>query len=101
MDNLFDIIDKPLTQELVDILAESSSVRIERIVSAGQTSDWYDQCESEFVCLLQGRARILFADGRTLELKKGDTLQIAAHERHKVIYTSSRPVCVWLCIFYQ
>ena len=101
MNNLFENLDMPTERELVSILAQSKEVRIERIVSAGQISDWYDQSEREFVALLQGRAHILFEDGRLIKLKKGDTLFFDAHERHKVVYTSKRPVCVWLCVFYD
>ena len=42
--NIFDLPKLPITEELTTILAESGSVRIERIISTGQvSSDWYDQ----------------------------------------------------------
>ena len=98
--NIFDLPPLPLPDELTTILAESDSVRIERIVSAGQTSDWYDQAETEFVALLEGSAIIEYLNDKTVTLSKGDTLLITPHERHRVIYTSSEPPCVWLCVFY-
>ena len=97
--NLFDLPALPSSEELTTILAEGGNVRIERIISTGQTSDWYDQDETEFVALLQGEARIEFED-REIALAKGDYLMIKPRERHRVSFTSSKPPCVWLCVFY-
>ena len=98
--NIFDLPALPLSEELITILADSPSVRIERIVSTGQTSDWYDQSETEFAALLEGNAIIEYINGKTVALSKGDTLLIKPHERHRVIFTSGEPPCVWLCVFY-
>jgi cupin 2 domain-containing protein len=98
--NIFDLPPLPLPGELINVLAEGKGVRVERIVSTGQTSDWYDQDETEFVALLEGSAAVEFADGTTVAMSRGDTLLIEPHERHRVGYTSSEPACVWLCIFY-
>jgi len=98
--NIFELPALPLPEELTTILAESDGVRIERILSTGQVSDWYDQSETEFVVLLEGSAAIEFEGGRSVELSRGDTLLIVPHERHRVSYTSSSPPCIWLCVFY-
>ena len=98
--NIFDLPNLPLQEELTTILANSKNVRIERIISTGQTSDWYDQEEAEFVVLLDGNAEIEFENKSPVTLQKGDTIIIAPHERHKVSYTSASPPCVWLCVFY-
>jgi len=98
--NLFDLPKLPLSEELITILAENGSVRIERIISTGQMSDWYDQSEAEFVALLQGEARVEFED-REITMIKGDCVMIKSHERHRVSFTSSEPPCVWLCVFYR
>jgi len=98
--NIFNLPKLPITEELTTIFAESDSVRIERIVSTGQVSDWYDQDETEFIALLEGNATLEFESGKSVDLSKGDTLLIAPHERHRVSYTSSEPPCVWLCVFY-
>jgi cupin 2 domain-containing protein len=98
--NLFDLPPLPLSEELLTVLAENGKVRIERIISTGQTSDWYDQAETEFATLLEGGAVIEFNDCRSVTLSKGDALIINPHERHRVSYTSSEPPCVWLCVFY-
>jgi len=102
--NLFDLPSVLLSEELTTLLAESKSsanVRIERIVSTGQASDWYDQAETEFVALLEGDAVLEFENGRTVALTKGDVLLISPHERHRVSHTSSNPPCVWLCVFWK
>ena len=98
--NIFDLPTLPIPEELATILAESPNVRIERIISTGQVSEWYDQAETEFVALLQGNAVIEFENNKTVRLTKGDTLIIKPHERHRVSYTSSDPPCIWLCVFY-
>jgi hypothetical protein len=43
--NIFNLPPLPLPEELTTILAESDGIRIERIISTGQVSDWYDQAE--------------------------------------------------------
>ena len=61
--NIFSDIPANLSEELVQTLAESDSVRIERIVSCGHSSPdgfWYDQHENEWVVVLRGAARLLF-----------------------------------------
>jgi cupin 2 domain-containing protein len=98
--NIFDLPPLPLPDELTTILAESGNVRIERIISTGQTSDWYDQAESEFVLLLEGNAVVEYLNGKTVTLSRGDTLLIKPRECHRVSYTSTNPPCVWLCVFY-
>ena len=98
--NLFDLPQLPLPEELITILAECSGVRIERIISAGQVSGWYDQPETEFVALLEGDAIIEYENGRAAAMSKGDTLVINQHEKHRVCFTSTEPPCVWLCVFY-
>ena len=98
--NIFEMPKLPLYEELITSLAQSQNVRIERIVSTGHTSSWYNQAETEFVVLLEGHAEIEFDGKPPVKLCRGDALKIAPHERHRVSYTSSEPPCVWLCVFY-
>ena len=98
--NIFDLPALPLPEELATVLAESGNVRIERIVSTGQVSGWYNQHETEFIVLLEGNATIEYESGSTIAMSKGDTLLINPHERHRVSFTSNDPPCVWLCVFY-
>lgn len=98
--NIFDLPVLPLADELITVLAANENVRIERIVSTGQVSDWYDQDKSEFVILLEGKAKLEYENGRIIELKKGDTLFLKPREKHRVCFTSSQPPCIWLCVFF-
>lgn len=97
--NLFDIPTGPLSGEITDILRQDNAVRIERIVSDGQTTGWYDQREGEFVALLAGSACLEFAEGQKVELRAGDNLFIEPHKKHRVSFTSREEKCIWLCVF--
>lgn len=100
--NLYRNLPANFCDEKAETLYEDSDVRIERILSCGQVSPpgfWYEQHEDEWVLLLKGSAVLEFDGGRTAELCEGDSLLIPAGERHRVAYTSSDPVCVWLCVF--
>jgi cupin 2 domain-containing protein len=99
--NLFELPSVLPTAEEIEVVAEGEKIRIERIVSTGQTTsvgEWYDQAEDEWVTLLQGEAELSFAAGERHRLKAGDHLKIPAHCRHRVEYTSESPQCVWIAV---
>lgn len=99
--NIFKIPAPLPAAELAEQLIPDNGVLIERIISCGQASPpgfWYDQDRDEWVVLLQGRAEVSFADGRRITLCEGDSLLLAAHEKHRVDYTSSEPPCLWLAV---
>ena len=98
--NIFETPQFPLTEEATEILAGNKNIRVERIISAGQVSGWYDQTETEFVVLIEGSAVIEFENGGNIMMSRGDTLLIEPRERHRVSYTSIEPPCIWLCVFY-
>ncbi|MDZ5724178.1 cupin domain-containing protein [Acetobacterium sp. K1/6] len=98
--NIYKLPGLPSDDEEVAILAQNDRVRIERIISTGQQSNWYDQEETEYVILLEGRAQLSFGENQTITLEKGDTLLIPPHQKHRVVYTSTDPPCIWLCVFY-
>jgi cupin 2 domain-containing protein len=104
LSNLFSNIPQHLPQEIVEILAGSGSVRIERIVSHGQCSPpdfWYDQDQHEWVILLKGAASLRIAgEDEPLALAAGDYLNIPAHVKHRVESTSATEDTVWLAVFY-
>ena len=90
-------------QEAFETILHSPAVRIERIVSHGHASPadfWYDQEEAEWVLLVQGNARLAFADGRETALEAGDYVHIPAHCRHRVVQTDPNMPTVWLAVFY-
>jgi cupin 2 domain-containing protein len=90
--------------ESVEILVQEGGVRVERIVSRGHASPegfWYDQAETERVLLVRGAARLEFEGGRTLEVRPGDWVHIAAHERHRVAWTAPDQETIWIAIFHR
>ena len=97
-----------LDEQVVDLLTRaagiSGPVRIERIVSTGQSSApgfWYDQDEVEWVLLLSGAAGLRFEDeDDTRELRPGDHAFIEAHRRHRVEWTTDGVSTVWLAVFF-
>ena len=104
MKNLFDNIPADLPSEQFNTLVENRNVHIERIVSTGQSSPqqgWYDQDRDEWVIVLKGRARLVFADGREVSLNSGDFMEIPAHVRHRVQWTDPDQETVWLAVHYR
>lgn len=102
MNNLFADLPTVLPEELVTILAENQHVRIERIVSTGHVSPegfWYDQDEAEWVVVLKGEAKLLFEDGKSVEMTPGDHVLIPAHRKHRVEWTTPDEPTVWLAVF--
>lgn len=103
--NLFDDLPRSTgkTEQFQDLL-KRPGLRIERIVSTGQSSPpdfWYDQPEGEWVIVLQGAARLRFADeGEARLLQPGDFIDIAPHRRHRVDWTDPKQTTVWLAVFY-
>jgi cupin 2 domain-containing protein len=90
--------------ETTTMVLEQPGWRLERIHSCNASSPegfWYDQEEVEWVLLLQGSARIRFADERQpRDLSRGDALLIEAHRRHRVVATDPAPGTVWLALFW-
>ena len=105
MTNLLSGLPRNLPEELVETLARGEDVRIERIVSTGHASPdgfWYDQDQSEWVAVLSGEARLRFqGDAQAIRMRPGDYVNIPAHRKHRVEWTSPDTATVWLAIFYQ
>lgn len=101
--SLFEHIPDDIQNEQITDLLKTDGVRIERIVSFGQSSPggfWYDQKENEWVLLLEGSATLEFDDGSQVDLSPGDFVNIPAGRRHRVEKTSSKGRTVWLVVFY-
>lgn len=99
--NLLYPLPDDLDEEVFTELLRQGAVRIERIVSNGHASPdgfWYDQNEHEWILLLEGEAGIELADGEQVDLRRGDALNLPAHTRHRVTFTS-RPA-IWLAVYY-
>lgn len=99
--SIFAHIPASLPEELCQTLLSNPGLRIERIVSKGHhspTDFWYDQTQDEWVLVLQGQAKLSFADAEAVELKTGDYLLIPAHCKHRVDWTIPDEETVWLAI---
>ena len=100
--NLFADLPANLPEELFTTLLQAPGVRLERIVSHGHQSPddfWYDQPESEWVVVLKGEAKIEFEDG-IIQLGPGDHLNIPAHRKHRVAWTTPDEPTIWLAVHY-
>ncbi len=101
--SLYANIPEQLPEELCQTLLENPTLRIERILSQGQHSPenfWYDQEQAEWVILLQGRARLSFADAEPVELQAGDYLLIPAHCKHRLDWTDPNQISLWLAVHF-
>jgi len=94
--NLYDAPVPHGGSERIDILVQQQGVRIERIASNRAESGWFDQEEDEWVVLVEGEAA-LQVEEETFVLRRGDTLLLRAHVRHRVVSTSED--ALWLAVF--
>jgi cupin 2 domain-containing protein len=103
MTNLLAQIPASLPDEITETLVQSKNVRIERIVSCGQASPegfWFDQDQNEWVAVIQGAARLQFED-EVVEMNSGNWVNIAAHRRHRVEWTTPHEPTTWLAVFFE
>ena len=102
--NLFAARLEPKREEIFETLLETGRVRLERIISTGQSTpagEWYDQERNEWVALLSGSAGLLFeGEPEPRVMKPGDYLIIPAHLRHRVEWTDPDHETVWLALHY-
>ncbi|HWB07667.1 MAG TPA: cupin domain-containing protein [Gemmataceae bacterium] len=92
-----------LPDELFTTLLDSAGVRIERIVSPGHASPegfWYDQSQHEWIVVLKGAAKLRFED-ESIEMRTGDFVNIPAHKKHRVEWTTPDEPTIWLAVFYE
>lgn len=105
MNNFFDTDHLPRgSEEVFEEIIRKENVRIERIVSTGQSSAadfWYDQDEHEWLLLLSGNSIIELVDGVTVDLNVGCYYYIPPHLKHRVAFTSEEPPCIWLAVFWK
>ncbi len=103
--NLFEPLPDHLPKELFETLVEEDGLRLERIVSTGHVTpagEWYDQESDEWVVLLTGSARLLFAaPEEVVTLKPGDHLKISAHRKHRVEWTNPDEPTTWLALHFR
>ena len=103
--NLFTDLPTKLPDEIITTIVEANTVRIERIASHGHASPegfWYDQDQHEWVVLVKGLARLLFdANEKPVLMKPGDFVNIPAHTKHRVEWTTPDEPTIWLAVHYS
>ena len=118
-DVVYEILEKEAKNKNCDVFLAEKNIKIEKIISTGQITDWQVSEKNEFVILIQGEAEIEFfekknlkknekiienksrTNNKKLKLLKGDTVLINRMEKHRVSYTSKNPCCIWVCIFFD
>lgn len=100
--NIFTDLPQRLPDEVFTTLLKSENIRIERIVSHGHSSPegfWYDQDQHEWVVVLTGRAKLRIGNDM-IEMKAGDFVNIPAHTKHRVEWTTPEGQTIWLAVHY-
>jgi len=104
VENLFSNIRKKFPEEIFETLLEKNNVKLERIISSGQSTPagkWFEQEKDEWVVLLKGKAGLRFEnETEVIELTPGDHLVIPAHKKHRVEWTDEKQNTVWLALHY-
>ena len=96
MVNIFDHTMPEKGKEHIEELLSNKNIVINRIVSNDlQNGEWYDQSEDEWLVLLAGEA-VVELEGKEKALRKGSTLFIPAHVKHRVKSTSQK--ALWLTV---
>ncbi len=100
--NLYDLSGSGPDAEKFDQLLSAQRVKIERIVSHGQSTpidEWYDQGWDEWVIVVAGSAGLLI-EGETevKTLLAGDSLFLPAGCRHRVEWTQEGAPTIWLAV---
>jgi cupin 2 domain-containing protein len=102
--NLFDDLPRHEDTELFSELLSAKGVRIERIVSTGQSTPAdrpYDQDQDEWVLLVSGSAGIWIEGEGERALRPGDYVLIPAHCLHRVTWTAKDQPTVWLAVHFS
>jgi cupin 2 domain-containing protein len=102
--NIYSNIPSGLPDEIFENFIQTSACKIERIISKGHSSPkshWYDSEKNEWVIVLKGRASLQFKQsGHIVEMGPGDYIDIPAHCEHRVEWTDSEEVTIWLAVHY-
>lgn len=103
--NIYSNIPDNITEEIFEELAGSKNLKIEKILSDGQSSPdgfWYDQDRNEWIIVLKGSAGLLIkGNDEPITLSPGDYINIPAHVEHRVEWTDQTQKTIWLAIHYD
>jgi cupin 2 domain-containing protein len=102
--NLFDDLPARADEEtFTELLSREAVVRIERIVSTGQSTPAdkpHRQGHDEWVLLLAGSAGLRIDGEGERNLRPGDHLLIPAHRSHWVTWTARDEPTIWLAMHF-
>ena len=59
-----------------------------------------DQDQNEWVLLTRGAARLRF-EYEVVNLKSGDFINVPAHKKHRIEWTTRERKAVWLAVFFD
>jgi cupin 2 domain-containing protein len=102
--NLFENLPVQTEEEVFTDLLTRPGVRMERIVSYGQSTSIdapFDQDHDEWVLLLRGSASLWIDGVGDQNLRPGDHVLIPAHRVHRVTKTADNEPTVWLAIHFH
>jgi cupin 2 domain-containing protein len=101
VDNLLRDLPAGLADEAFTEILQRPGLRLERIVSTGQSTapgEWLEQAWEEWVLLLAGGAGLTLEGEAPLTLIPGGHLLIPAGRRHRVDWTDAAAPTVWLAV---
>lgn len=84
--------------EVSHTLCQGGGTTVERIVSRGHTTDWYDQDHDEWILVHDGAARLELGDGSEVGLTAGQHILLPAHCRHRVTWTDPDTFTLWVAV---
>lgn len=100
--NIFNDLPDASAREMFENIFIRSGMKVERIVSQGQSTpegDWLVSDWDEWVLLLKGKAGLLFqGDSNPVVLEEGDYLLIPSGMNHRVEWTDADSQTVWLAV---
>lgn len=101
--NIYSKIPSRKDKEIFQVILQNKKLKIERIVSQGQTTDkgkWLKDARNEWVIVLKGAGKLRFQkDNRLIQLKAGDYILIPVNTAHRVEWISLREKTIWLAVY--
>ena len=101
--NLFKDLPCDLSEEVFEDLLTHKQLRVERIVSKGQTTpegEWYDQEGHEWVLVLQGAGELTYEDGSVKRLEAAITSIFQPIPSTGELDDPEQET-IWLAVFYS
>jgi len=102
--NMYSKIPSIKDKEIFQTILKNKKLKIERIVSQGQTTEkgkWLKSKRNEWVMVLKGAGKLRFQkENRLISLKAGDYILIPAKTSHRVEWTSLEEKTIWLAVHF-